>query len=109
MKMKTIMVRYKTAPEHAETNARLAREVYAQLRAQAPAGLRYATFRLADGVSFVHIASHEDPEQNMLTSLPAFKAFVEGIKARCVEAPVTSELSPVGWYGFDAFAAEDAA
>lgn len=107
--MRTVMVRYKTAPEHAEANVRLVREVYRALRAEAPAGLRYATFRLADGVSFVHIASHERPEPNLLTSLPAFQAFVAQIKERCVEPPVSTELSPEGWYGFAPFAEEAAA
>ena len=96
--MKTIMVRYKTHPEHAEKNAALVRAVYEELRTQAPAGLRYATYLMPDGVSFVHLATH-DNEPSLLTSLPAFKAFVEAIKERCVEPPVSSEVSVVGSYG----------
>ena len=97
--MKTLMVRYKTAEAHAEENARLVRAVFDELRARAPDGIRYATYRLADGVTFVHVATHaEDPSR--LTSLPAFKAFQEKIKERCVEPPLVTELTVVDSYGF---------
>ena len=97
--MKTIMVRYKTSEAHAEANAALVRAVFDELRSLTPAGIRYATYRLADGVTFVHIATHETPGENPLTSLSAFKAFQSKLKERCVEPPVITELSPVDSYG----------
>jgi quinol monooxygenase YgiN len=97
--MKTVMVRYKTAAEHAETNASLVRAVFEELRARTPAGIRYATYRLADGVTFVHVATHAG-EVSLLTSLPAFQAFQAKIKERCVEPPVVTEVSIVDSYGF---------
>jgi len=96
--MKTTMVRYKTAPEHAEENAALVRAVFEELRSRAPHGIHYASFRMPDGVSFVHVAEHDDP--NPLASLPSFQAFQKGIKSRCVELPVVTELSPVGSYAW---------
>ena len=96
--MKTIMVRYKTAATHAEANAALVRAVFEELRARAPGGIRYATYRLEDGVSFVHIATIAAPDANPLPSLGSFKAFQERLKERCVEPPVVTELSPVGSY-----------
>ena len=103
--MKTILVRYKTHEQHAEANAALVRAVYEELRAQAPAGIRYATYRMPDGVSFLHLATHEN-DPSLLTSLPAFKAFQAGIKERCVELPVVTELSIVGSYGLLPLASE---
>ncbi len=50
------VVRYTTKPEHAEENERLIRKVFAELAETEPAGVRYAAFRLDDGVSFVHVA-----------------------------------------------------
>jgi hypothetical protein len=97
--MKTIMVRYQTAAAHADTNASLVRAVFDELRARAPGGLRYASYRLADGVTFVHIATVETPDENPLTALPAFKAFQSELKSRCVELPVVTELTVVGSYG----------
>jgi len=96
--MRTVMVRYKTAKEHADTNAALVRAVFEELRTRAPSGLRYTSYRLEDGVSFVHIATVDVPGDNPLVSLPAFKAFQQGIKERCVEPPVVTEMSAVGSY-----------
>lgn len=96
--MRTVMVRYKTAEAHAEANATLVRSVFNELRARAPKGIRYATYRLPDGVTFVHIATLESAEDNPLTTLPAFKAFQKDLKERCVEPPVVTELSPVDSY-----------
>jgi len=97
--MRTIMVRYKTAEAHAPQNEALVRAVFSELRSQRPDGLRYASYRLADGVTFVHIATVEAPDKNPLTALPAFKAFQEELKQRCVELPVVTELSAVDSYG----------
>ena len=53
--MGSSMVRYKVRPERADENVALVEAVYAQLAAERPEGLHYATFRLPDGVSFMHI------------------------------------------------------
>jgi len=98
--MKTIMVRYKTSSEATgDINATLVRAVFEELRTRAPGGIRYTSYRLADGVTFIHIASVEPPGDNPLTVLPAFKAFQAQLKDRCVEAPVVTDLSVVGSYG----------
>ncbi|HEX4458186.1 MAG TPA: hypothetical protein VIA18_09450 [Polyangia bacterium] len=97
--MKTIMVRYKTKPDSADDNESLVRAVFAQLKTNAPDGIRYATFRLEDGVSFMHIATVASTDDNPLVNLPAFKAFQRELKQRCVELPVITELSTIGSYG----------
>ncbi len=95
------MIRYKLKPGAAAENEQLIRAVFAELRALAPPGLRYASFRLDDGLSFVHLVSHEAAEgDSPLAALPAFKAFVAGIRARCDEAPMTVELNEIGSHGF---------
>lgn len=96
--MKTIMVRYKTSESLADANEALVRAVFAQLRDRSPTGLRYATYRLDDGVSFVHIATVEAIAENPLTALPAFKEFQKELKARCIEQPQFTELSAVDSY-----------
>jgi CheY-like chemotaxis protein len=58
--MSQMMVRYKVKPERAAENEQLIRAVYEELHRTRPHGLRYTTFRLEDGVSFVHIALQED-------------------------------------------------
>jgi quinol monooxygenase YgiN len=96
--MKTIMVRYKTSKDRADENATLVRAVFEELRAKAPGGIRYTSYRLEDEVTFVHIATLETPDRNPLTGLPSFKAFQKQIGERCVEPPVVTEVSVVGSY-----------
>jgi hypothetical protein len=100
--MRTIMVRYKTKPERADENERLIRKVFEELRENSPAGIRYASFKLADGQSFVHIATIDAADGgNPLTRSEAFKSFTAGVMDRCEEPPVTTELSEVvGSYRF---------
>jgi hypothetical protein len=99
--MKRVMVRYAVRRDAVEDNERRVKAVFTQLALDKPAGLRYATFKLADGVSFVHGASIETADgSNPLAALDAFKQFAGTIKERCVEPPVTLELEEVGSYHF---------
>jgi len=104
--MRTVIVRYKTTEAHAATNEALIREVYAELRRRAPEGFHYATFKLPDGVSFLHFAITESPEQNPLTGLPQFQEFQRQLQRgdRCLEPPVVTELTAVGAYAMPALA-----
>ena len=99
--MRRVMVRYKVKAERAAENENYITQVFAALAKATPAGLRYASFKLADGVSFVHIASLERPDaSNPLTELPAFQTFIAEIRDRCEEPPVTTDLIEVGSYRF---------
>jgi len=94
-----VVVRYRTKPEHADENQRLVEDVFAALARTEPQGLRYATFRLDDGVSFVHIASVEtDDGSNPLDSLAEFAAFGKGVADRCDEPPRVEVAALVGSY-----------
>jgi len=96
--MKQVIVRYKVKPERAAENEELVRAVYAELRETRPTGLHYATFRLGDGVSFVHLSAHDPDGPNPLTQVEAFKRFQEHIAERCDEAPAVSSLTEIGSY-----------
>jgi hypothetical protein len=96
-----VLVRYKVKPEQAARNEALVRRVYEELYETAPAGLRYATFVLEDGVSFVHLASIETEDgRSPLLDVAAFRAFQADIGARCAEPPAPVGLREVGSYGF---------
>ena len=61
--------------------------------------LRYAAFRLEDGVSFVHVLSSEsEKEIDLLRALPAFQDFRAGLAERCEVKPVATPLHEVGSY-----------
>jgi hypothetical protein len=92
------MVRYRVKPDRAEENEALVQAVYEELAQTKPEGFRYATFRLDDGVSFVHVALQEG-EESPLPGLPAFQRFQQGIADRCDEPPAVSELRRIGSYG----------
>jgi hypothetical protein len=99
--MKRMMVRYKVKADRVTENERYITSVFEQLKREQPAGLRYATFKLDDGVSFMHIVSVETADgSNPLVGLPAFKAFTAEVRDRCDEPPVTTDLQEVGSYAF---------
>jgi hypothetical protein len=96
--MPHVMVRYRVHPDRVAENEQLVRDVYDELAASDPDGLQYATFKLPDGVTFVHVAQHGDP--NPLASIAAFGRFQAGIADRCEEPPVVSQVDVVGSYRF---------
>ena len=95
--MSTAVIRYRTRPEAAEENQRLIEEVFAQLAATAPAGLRYSAFRLADGVTFVHVVDGEG-----LSELAAFQEFQKAIAERLADGPTREDAVLIGAYAADA-------
>ncbi len=95
--MRQVTVRYKVKPDRVEENERLVRAVYDELHSSQPEGLRYATFKLDDGVSFVHLAS-SDGDRSPLIDVEAFKEFQRDIEDRCDEPPVVTGLDQVGSY-----------
>jgi len=58
--MKQHMIRYTLKPERVAENERLSRAVFDALRRARPTGLHYATFRIGDGASFMHVVSYDD-------------------------------------------------
>jgi hypothetical protein len=96
--MQRVMVRYRVKPDQVGTNEQLVRDVYAELARTQPDGLHYATFKLDDGVTFVHVAVHAD--ENPLRQIEAFARFQAGIRDRCDEPPATSALDEIGSYRF---------
>jgi hypothetical protein len=98
--MGTIVIRYRAKPDQAAENRRLVEAVFEELNAIEPAGLRYATYRLADD-TFLHIAEvTADP--NPLSGLAAFARFQEAIGERCEpgQGPDPQQASLVGSYRF---------
>ena len=94
--MPRVMVRYRVHPDRVAENEELVRDVYAELASTRPDGLRYATFRLPDGVTFVHVAEHDD--DNPLPRVAAFQRFQQGIRDRCDDPPEATQLEEIGSY-----------
>ena len=95
--MKWTLVRYRAKPEQADENQRLSAAVFDELEQKAPAGLRYAVFRLPDD-TFVHIATSNDGAR-ALSSFESFRKFQKDIRERCAEPPQPAQPVIVGNYG----------
>lgn len=94
------VVRYTVRPGCEEENAELVRAVYRELAASDPAGFRYATYRLDDGRTFVHVAANDSDDRSQpLTGLAAFRAFQAGLADRCESGPVVSAAEAIGAFG----------
>jgi hypothetical protein len=96
-----VMVRYTVKADQAARNEELVKRVYEELHETAPAGFRYATFVMDDGVSFVHVFSNDrDDQPDRLMEVAAFRAFREHLEDRCEDPPARAGIREVGSYGF---------
>jgi hypothetical protein len=78
--MRAVKVEYTVKPEYVATNKANIEKVMAELRSLGNTGILYSTYIKEDGVSFVHFSIHKN-EENIITSLEAFKAFSTQLKA----------------------------
>jgi hypothetical protein len=95
--MRQDLIRYRTRPERAAANEELIRAVYEELRKTEPDGLSYATFRLADQVTFLHLVRTEQAPSPLL-AVRAFGEFQAGLADRCDQLPVREQLTTIGSY-----------
>jgi len=99
--VKRVIVQYRTKADQADANQELVEAVFASLNRDLPDWLRYATFRLGDGVSFVHVASIETEDgTNPLQSVEEFAAFSREIADRCETPPEAQGATLIGSYRF---------
>jgi hypothetical protein len=93
------LIRYKTNPESADENQRLVENVYKELTARDPGGVHYATLRLEDGVTFMHLfTTDSDEAASTLGGIAAFAEFQRELPQRCAEPPVAQPVTIVGSY-----------
>ncbi|MFD1545269.1 hypothetical protein [Nonomuraea guangzhouensis] len=96
---KAVVIRYETRADAAEENQRLVERVFDELNEATPPGFRYAAFRLADGVSFLHVVISEG-DDSPLSRLPAFAEFQRRASERMAGSPTRSDAALVGSYRF---------
>ena len=96
--MKAVKVQYTVKAQYAETNKANIRQVMADLQELANPGIRYSSFVLEDGKTFVHFGVYTDQEAlDVVNNLPSFQSFREQLKASGPEAPPKSDdLTLVG-------------
>src|SRR4029453_5422917 len=96
--MPVLMVRSKIKPEKPQTPRRRSTRVFSAIEQAQPAGVRYASSRLADGVSFVGLLEREDGADTPLAALATFVEFQENLKQWMAEPPTVEQLTVVGSY-----------
>ncbi len=94
------VVQYRVKPDRGDENQALVEKVFVELDASHPEGLRYATFRMGDGVSFLHIAEIDtDDGSNPLAGVDAFVEFQRELGDRCEVQPDAADAIVVGSHG----------
>jgi hypothetical protein len=96
--MRQTLVRYKVRPEQRQENEYLIRQVFQELQAKSPEGVRYLALKLDDG-TFIHFSAVESTDgPHPITTLETFRSFHSGIKKRCIEPPQAGDATIVGNY-----------
>jgi hypothetical protein len=89
-------VRYRVRPGRGDENEARVRAVFEELHRTRPEGVDYATYRLEDGVSFLHVAA--EGSGAVLGDLDAFRAFQAGLADRAEGPPSFTRATLVGEY-----------
>ncbi|MCW3116229.1 MAG: hypothetical protein JWM28_311 [Chitinophagaceae bacterium] len=91
--MKIVRVEYTTTQEYAATNIKNIKEVVAELRKLNHPGIKYSTFLMPDGKTFMHFDQFVNEEaHDLLQSLESFKKFSTELWASLPEAEPRLEL-----------------
>jgi len=91
--MKIVRVQYTTSPEYAATNQENIRQVVSELRQLNNPDIKYSTYLLPDGKTFMHFDQFENEEAHqVLQSLESFKKFSAELWASKLEIEPKLEL-----------------
>ena len=94
------MVRYRCKAEQAANNGKLVRALFDELDQTHADGVRYAVFRLDDGVTFIHlVATETDAGLEPMGKLNAYRELQDGKLERFDEGPTVTELNELGSFG----------
>jgi hypothetical protein len=96
---RVFLLRYKTKPQRAAENQRLVRAVFDEIHRARPEGIRYSTFLLDDGLTFINIVATETSSGLApLGQLQAYQQIQQGKYDRFDEPPQVTELHELGTY-----------
>jgi hypothetical protein len=98
--MSVLMVRSKVKPEFTEAIEAAVSKLFAAIAEVEPAGIRYSSCKLPDGVTYVAVLelSAGQGQQNPLADLPAFQEFQAGLRDWVAEPPSVDQLTVLGSY-----------
>jgi hypothetical protein len=96
--MNVMMVRARVKAESVADVEAAARTMFSAIEEAQPQGVRYASCRLPDGVTFVVLLALEDGTNNPLSTVPEFREFQESLKGWLAEPPIPEQLTVIGSY-----------
>jgi len=90
--MKAVKVQYTVQEDYVATNRENIEQVMRELKAMNNPNIKYSSFLLEDGQTFVHWALYPDEETSQVVSnLPAFQKFQKELKASQPVVPPQAE------------------
>ena len=96
--MNVLMVRSKVKAEYASEVEVAVKRLFAAIQQAQPQGIRYASCRLGDGVTYVAMLELDDGVENPLPALPEFRDFLEHLKTWTAESQIPEQLTVIGSY-----------
>jgi hypothetical protein len=96
--MNVQMVQAKIKAESVAGVQAAATRVFAALDAAQPEGIRYGSFLLPDGETFVALVQLDDGVENPLPGFAEFREFLEGVEASRAAPADVQPLTVVGSY-----------
>ncbi len=96
--MLAMLLRTKVKAEKAAEVEAAVRSLFATLEEARPQGVRYTSYRLQDGVTYVVLLQIEEGIDNPLPKVPEFQEFQENLKGWLAEPPAPEQLTAIGDY-----------
>ena len=99
--MSVMMIRTQVRPDRVGDVEAAVQKTFAAIEAAQPAGVRYASTKLADGVTFVvllELAGDVAPGDNPLNAIPEFAELQANLKEWLAGPPTGEPLQIVGSY-----------
>jgi hypothetical protein len=96
--MKVQMIRAKVKATALPELQAAGKRLYAALEQAQPQGVRYTSYLLPDGGTYVILFELDDGVDNPLPAFPEVQAVNEGLKQWLAESPTSEQLTEVGSY-----------
>ena len=96
--MSVLTVRAKLKEEHVAEAEAAVRRMFAAIEREGLEGIRYASIRLEDGVTFLALLEIDDGVENPLPGLPEAQEFYASLPGWYVEPPEVGPGTVIGSY-----------
>lgn len=96
--MSVLIIRAEVKEEHAADAEAGVKEMFAAVSQAQPEGVRYASCKLPDGVTFVALLELAEGVENPLPTVPEWKEFTENLEGWRAAPPTVEEAQVVGSY-----------